>query len=211
MLNRKEIITITILALILGFVISLVETTELFLYSLLSVFLIFMINVTTKKIVSFYFDTEIEIKLWEIKRYGWTAGQHFKKALPAGVFLPLIVKVLSAGYLNFMACFVFDAKSKIYKAAKRHGLYTFSEISEFHLGLIAAAGILANIIFAIIGYFIGFPEQMNFVKLSIWFAFFNMLPISDLDGNKIFFGNLVLWSFLASIVLIGLFYSIFVI
>ena len=211
MLNRKEIIVITFLTIILAFVISLVQTLELFLYALLSVFLIFMINITAKKITSFYFDSEIEIKLWEIKRYGWTAGQHFKKAFPAGAFLPIIAKVLSLGYLNWMACFVFDVKSKIYKAAKRHGLYTFSEISEFHLGLIAAAGILANLIFAIIGYFIGIPEQMNFVKLSIWFAFFNMLPISDLDGNKIFFGNLTLWSFLASIVLIGLFYSIFVI
>jgi len=211
MLNRKEITTIIILTIILAFVISLVETLELFLYALLSVFLIFMINITAKKIISFYFDTEIEIKLWEIKRYGFKTHKHFKRAFPIGAFLPVIAKVLSMGYLNWMACFVFDVKSKIYKAAKRHGLYTFSEISEFHLGLIAAAGILANLLFAIIGYFIGLPEQMNFVKLSIWFAFFNMLPISDLDGNKLFFGNLVLWSFLASITLIGLAYSIFVI
>jgi len=223
MLNRKEITTIIILTIILAFVISLVETLELFLYALLSVFLIFMINIATKKVVSFYFDTEIEIKLWEIKRVGLFyfigmipvttphPSHKLKRPFPMGAFLPLIIKVLSVGYLNWMACFVFDVKSKIYKAAKRHGLYTFSEISEFHLGLIAAAGILANLLFAIIGYFIGLPEQMNFVKLSIWFAFFNMLPISDLDGNKIFFGNLTLWSFLASIVLIGLFYSLFVI
>ena len=223
MLNRKEITTIIMLTIILAFVISLVKTLELFLYTLLSVFLIFMINITAKKITSFYFDTEIEIKLWEIKRVGLfyfiglipIATPHpshkLKRPFPIGAFLPIIVKVLSLGYLNWMACFVFDVKSKIYKAAKRHGLYTFSEISEFHLGLIAAAGIFANLIFAIIGYFICLPEQMNFVKLSIWFAFFNMLPVSDLDGNKIFFGNLTLWSFLASIVLIGLFYSLFVI
>jgi len=211
MLNQKEIITITILTIILAFIISLVETLELFLYALLSVFLIFMINITAKKVVSFYFDTEIEIKLWEIKRYGFKTHKYFKKSFPAGAFLPIIMKVLSIGYLNWMACFVFDVKSKIYKTAKRHGLYTFSEISEFHLGLIAAAGIFANLIFAIIGYFIGLPEQMNFVTLSIWFAFFNVLPISNLDGNKIFFGNLTLWSFITSIILIGLFYSTFVI
>jgi len=210
MLDRKEATIITILTVILGFIISLAETLELFLYALVSVFLIFMINITAKKIVSFYFDTEIKIKLWEIKRYGFQASKHFKKAFPAGAFLPIIVKVVSFGYLNWMACFVFDVKLKIYKTAKRHGLYTFSEISEFHLGLIAAAGIFANLIFAIIGYLIGLPEQMDFVKLSIWFAFFNMLPISDLDGNKIFFGNLTLWGFLASIVLIGLVYSTFV-
>jgi hypothetical protein len=33
-----------------------------------------------------------------------------------------------------------------------------------------------------------------------------MLPIADLDGNKIFFGSIVIWSFLAVLVLIGLGY-----
>lgn len=223
MLNRKEITVIIMLAVILAFVISLVETLEIFLYVLLSVFLIFIINITAKKVASFYFDTEIEIKLWEIKRVGLFyfiglipvttphPSHKLKHPFPIGVFLPIIAKVLSIGYLNWMACFVFDAKAKIYRAAKRHGLYTFSEINEAHLGLIAAAGIVANLIFAMIGYSIGLPEQMNFVKLSIWFAFFNMFPISDLDGNKIFFGNLVMWSCLATITLIGLFYTLFVI
>ena len=77
-------------------------------------------------------------------------------------------------------------------------------MTEEHIGLIAASGIFANLFLGIIGYLIGFPL---FAKLSIWFAFFNMIPISNLDGNKIFFGNLVLWSFLAIITLIGLGYT----
>jgi len=211
MLNQKEITTIIILTIILAFVISLVETLELFLYALLSVFLIFIINITAKKVASFYFDTEIEIKLWEIKKHN--PSHKLKRPFPIGAFLPIIMKVLSIGYLNWMALFLFlMLNQKFTKPQKDTGFYTFSEISEFHIGLIAAAGIiLLNLIFAIIGYFIGLPEQMNFVTLSIWFVFFNMLPISDLDGNKIFFGNLTLWSFLASIVLIGLLYSILVI
>ncbi|GAH98488.1 unnamed protein product, partial [marine sediment metagenome] len=32
------------------------------------------------------------------------------------------------------------------------------EITEHHLGIIASAGIIANLIFAIIGYFIGFTD-----------------------------------------------------
>jgi len=223
MLNRKEITAIIVLTIIMGFAISLLKSFELFLYVSLSVLIIFMINIVTKKIVGFYFDTDIEIKMWEIRRMGFlyflgnipvtTQSPHheFKRPFPAGAFFPIITAALSLGYLTWMAGFVFDAKSKIYSAVKRHGLYTFSEISEFHLGLIAAAGILANLFFAIIGYFINLPEQMNFVKLSIWFVFFNILPLSDLDGNKIFFGNLTLWSFLASITFVGLLYTIFVI
>ena len=223
MLSKKEIATIIALTIIIGFIVSLVETFELFLYTLLSVFLIFMINITAKKITAFYYDTEIEIKLWKKEYVGvfyffraiplvsTHPSQKLKRPFPLGAFVPIIVKVLSLGYLNWMACFVFDVKSKVYKAAKRHGLYTFSDVCELHVGLMAAAGILANLIFAVIGYFIGLPEQMNFVTLSIWFAFFNMLPISDLDGNKIFFGNLTLWAFLSSIVLIALVYSMLVI
>jgi len=206
MLNKKEIINIIIVTIILAFAISLIESFKIFLYALLSVFLVILINIFAKKIISFYFDSEIEIKLWEIKRYGFKAHQHFKKSFPAGAFLQIISKIVLFPFNSFvwMASLVFDVKAKIYKAAKRHGLYSFSEMTEFHLGLIAATGIFANLIFAIIGYLLGFSE---FAKLNIYYAFFNMLPISDLDGNKIFFGSIILWSFLASITLIALLYS----
>ena len=210
MLEKKEIIAIAIVALILAVTISLLKSLEIFLYTLLTVLLVIIINISAKKIASFYLDSEIEIKLWEIKRYGFKAHRYFKKPFPAGAFFPIIFSAFSFGCLNWMACLVFDIKPKIYRAAKRHGLYTFSEMTEYHIGLIAAAGILANLIFALIGYLLGLPEPMNFVKLNILFAFFNMLPISDLDGNKVFFGSLVLWSFLASMVLIGLFCIIFI-
>ncbi len=208
MLNKKEIIYIVIITLILGVVISLIKTPEIFLYTLLAVFLVLIINIIAKKVTSFYLDSEIEIKLWEIKRYGFKTHKHFKKPFPAGAFLPLITTAFSFGFITWMASLVFDVKPKIYRAAKRHGLYSFSEITELHLGLIAAAGIFANLVFAIIGYLINFPE---FARINILYAFFNMIPLSNLDGNKIFFGNLILWSFLASIVLIGLFYTIFII
>ncbi len=221
MLNKNEIIIIAIVTLILAFTISLIETVEIFLYTLLTVFLILTINITAKKVASFYLDSEIEIKLWEIKRVGllflfwkFKKGSHpsheFKRPFPAGAFLPIISKIFLFPVHNFiwMASLVFNVKPKIYRAAKRHGLYSFSEITESHLGLIASAGIIASLISAVIGYLIGFPD---FARLSIYYAFFNMLPISELDGNKIFFGNIVLWSFLASIVLIGLFYALFTI
>ena len=107
-----------------------------------------------------------------------------------------------------MASLVFDIKPKVYRAAKRHGLYSFSEVTEYQLGIIAATGIVINLALAIIGYFLGFH---TFAQLNIYFAFFNMLPLSTLDGNKIFFGNIVLWSFLASLTLLGFLLSILII
>lgn len=210
MLNKKEIAQILITTIIFAFAISLIKTWKIFSYTLLAVFLVLMVNIIAKKIASFYLDSEIEIRLWEIKRYGFKANKYFKTPLQAGAFLPIISKVLFFPFKGFiwMASLIFEVKPKIYRAAKRHGLYSFSEMTEFHLGLIAAAGIFANLIFAIIGYLINFPE---FARLNIYYAFFNMIPLSDLDGNKIFFGSIILWALLASMVLIGLFCAIFII
>ena len=210
MLNRKEIIAILLTTLILAFVISFnpmqTETLKIFLYSLLFVFLIILVNLIAKKVMSFYLDSEIEIGLWEFERFGVRKHQHFKTNFPAGAFLPVISKLILFPINSFvwMASLIFDVKVKTYRSAKRHGLYSFSEMTELHIGLIAAAGIISNLLIAVVAYLVGFPDQMDFAKLSIFFAFFNMLPISNLDGNKIFFGNIVMWSFLAVVVLVSL-------
>jgi len=167
-----------------------------------------MINIITKKITAFHYDSSIETKLWEMKRYGYRVGYRFKNPIPAGVIFPLVTTALSLGTFTWLASLTFDVKAKVYRAARRHHLYKYSEMTEYHLGHIAAAGIVANLFFGIIGYLINQPE---FAQLNLYFAFFNMIPFSDLDGSKIFFGSLVLWSFLTAIVLIGLVFAIFVI
>lgn len=206
MLNKKEIATILLTTIILAFVITLIQSWSGFFYVTLSIFLILIINTLAKKVAAFYLDSEVEVKLWEIRRYGFKPWNYFKKPFPAGVFFPFITKIILFPLNSFvwMASMVFEVKPKVYRAARRHGLYSFSEMTEYHLALIASAGILANLIFAVVGYLINLPPEMKFAQLSIFFIFWNMIPYSDLDGNKIFFGSLVLWSFLASLVLIGL-------
>ncbi len=143
-----------------------------------------------------------------MKRFGFKPGRHLKKPVPMGAILPLVFVGLTYGYLIWMASLVFEVKAKVHRAARRYGLYTFSEMTEYHIGLIASAGIIANLLASVIGYLAGYPE---FAKLTIYYAFFNIIPFSDLDGNKIFFGSMILWSFLASLVLIGLGYVFLVI
>ena len=196
MLNSREFAYIILVSL------------EIFFTILATIFLVILINIFAKKVVAFHYDSEIEINLWEIKRWGFKTHYHFKKPFPAGVFFPVIITFLSYGFLYWMGNIVFEVKAKAYRAAKRWGLYTFSEMTEWHIGLIAASGIVANLLFAVIGYLIGFAD---FARLNIYYAFFNMLPISDLDGNKIFFGSLTLWSFLAIVVLIALGYAFFLV
>ena len=226
MLNRKEITAIIVATLVIGFVISLLSSLNAFLTISLIIFVILIINTLAKKVASYYFDSETEIRLWDLKRTGLAyfinilpfssphPSRELKKPFPAGIFFPIITTALSFGYINWMASLVFDVKAKTYKAAKRHGLYTFSEMAENQIALIAAAGIVANLLFAIVGYLIGYND---FSRLSIYYAFFNMLPLSDLDGNKIFFGSStflgfpLMWSILEIITLIGVGYAWFLI
>jgi Zn-dependent protease len=208
MINKKEIFSILSVTLVLSIIISLVQSLEIFITATILIFLVIMINIIAKKITSFYLDTEIEIKPWEITRF-WIKKHHkFKKPLQAGIILPLILKVISAGIINWMACLVFEASGKVYRAARKHGIYSFSEVSEEEIGWIAGSGIIANILFAIIGYLIG---SSLFAELNIMFAFYNMIPFSDLDGSKIFFGNTVFWAFLATLVSLGVLATILIV
>jgi len=208
MLNRKEIAPIIVVSIILAFVISFVESLEIFLYALLGIFLVILINVIAKKFMAYYVDSKIEMKFWEIKQFGFRPWTNFKKPFPAGLAFPIIVGAFTFGIITWMACLVFDVKPKTSRAAKKHAWWSFSEMTEWHIGLIAAAGIVANLIFAVVGYLLGYP---NFVKYNIYFAFFNLLPLSDLDGNKIFFGSLLMWALLVVVALIGLGYAVFLV
>jgi len=208
MINVKEAFTILIAMIILGITISFAKGINVLLFTILAIFFVILINTLAKKTASFYLDSEIEVDIWKIQRYGFKASEYFKRPFLAGIFVPIIFAVLSIGRVFWMASLVFEVKPKTYRAAKRFGLYSYSEMTEAHIGYIAAAGILANLFFAFIGYLLGFSD---FARLSIYYTFFNMIPISDLDGNKVFFGNIILWSFLAALVLIGLGYAFFLV
>ncbi|MEK6906736.1 MAG: hypothetical protein AABW81_03875 [Nanoarchaeota archaeon] len=146
MLNLKEAIIVALTSLILAVMISLTDLRGIFPYTLLSIFLILVINITAKKVASFYLDSEIEVRVWEVERYGFKPNKYFKKPFPAGLFIPVFSKIIlfPFKYLVWMASLVFEVKPKTYRAAKRHGLYNFSEMTEYHIGMIAAAGILAS-------------------------------------------------------------------
>lgn len=209
--TKNEIASVLIATIIIAFSANLLlNGTISFLWVLLAVFIVIFINILAKKISGFYFETEVESKFWSVYWFGLKKHHHLKKPFPLGAFLPLVSKIILFPVNGFvwMASLVFEVKPKIHRAARRHGLYSFSEMTESHMGYIAAAGIAANLAFAVIGYLVGFTE---FARLNIYYALFNMIPISNLDGNKVFFGNIILWSFLATLVLIGVLLSIFII
>lgn len=214
MLTKKECFIVSLIIIIITLSLSLttnfIEDWKIVLGILLAVSLVILANIFSKKIMAYLLDSEIEMKVWEWGKYGFSKDKNSKKPFPIGAILPIISSIILLPFrsLVWMGSLVFDTRPRIYRGAKRFGLYAFSDITEYHLGLIAVSGIVINLILSVVGYFLGFPL---FSRLNIYYAFFNMLPISELDGNKIFFGNMVLWGFLASLVLIGMLFAIFVI
>lgn len=200
MLTKKEIGSIIVFSIVLAFLLAINNFQELFLVSLGAVLITIIVNILFKKIAAEYWDNKIEHSLWEASRFWYGPSHKFKKAIPFGIIIPLILKILSFGLVTWSAGLTFETEGKKYKAAKRHGVYAFSEVTEEQIGLIAATGILGNILLAIIAYLANSPLVM---KVSILYIFYNMVPISNLDGNKIFFGNLLVWNILAVISLIG--------
>src|SRR6056297_1496114 len=172
MFKKQEISAIAISTLIIAFASTLIKTWNLFASALIAVFLVLMVNVLTKKISGFYLESIVDIKLWEIRRWGIRPWQQFKNFFPIGAFLPLISKffLFPLNGLVWTASLVFNVRPSVHRAVRRHGAYTFSEMTESHTGVIAAWGIIANLFFALLGYILNFPL---FTQFNLWYAFFN--------------------------------------
>jgi len=208
MFKLKEALHIIIAAILFAFVISFLSGLDAFLISLLVAFIILAVNILAKKITAHYLETEIEHKIWHFQRYGFYDRSYFRKPIPAGILLPFIAVWLSYpyGFLKVLTFLQFDPKASSARVAKRHGLYRYSELTEFHIAAIAASGIFATLILAVISYFFGGYADwiLTLTSFSVYYSLWNLIPISQLDGCKLFFGSLRLWIFLVFLSLIAL-------
>lgn len=215
MFTKKELFAILSIALAIGTVVSLdVENVnqwqEFILIALMTTAAVIFINAIAKKITAYHFDAEIDIETWQFKRFmfmtkrtiiGHRPHQKMKHPFQAGFFIPLIIKFISFGMLNWMASLTFQAKRTIYRTSRRFGQYQYIDITEGEMAWIAFIGIFTNILFAALAYATG---MTLFAKVNLTYAFCNTIPISNLDGAKMFFGQRVLWGIAIITTTIGL-------
>ena len=206
----KELTTILIAALILGLACSFLNVT-IFFAATISLFIIIFFNVLIKKIYAYNLEADIKPKFWSIYYYGFQKNAHFSKPIPM-FWLPLVLSLATRGLFWWLPILEFEVKPKTERVTKRHGLYRFSQMTDWHIALIATMGMFINLILAVLGY-IGaswFPSLGLFARLNIYFAAWSILPLSGLDGSKIFFGSRPLWVTMLVIVAIFLGYSLMV-
>jgi len=210
---EKNEIGHVVIAILLLFVIAALPSvtrgdmlvmTQIFVFS----FFVIGIPVIARKMMAYALDSDVEHRLWYVFRYGIKPGWHFPKELPFGLIVPVLFAVL--GFvarvpMMIMTFLTYEARALKHRAAKRFGYYSYTEMTDWHHALIGVAGIVSVLLVSLIGYLTGL-EALS--KMAAYYAFWNMIPLSKLDGAQIFFGGRIVYSILVVITLIFVGYAI---
>lgn len=173
---------------------------------MLFAFLLIAVNVAGKKVVGYILDANVETEIWFWSRYAFKPGWHTRKPIPLGVILPLFITAFSLGTIKLMTLLTYEPTALKRRAARRFGYYSFTEMTDYHTALIGGAGITAILILSFVSYWI--PGLEPLARLSAFYAFFNMIPFSKLDGMQIYIGSRIIWYTLAIITLIFTTYAL---
>jgi len=201
----KEIAVVILATLILAITVSFKDST-IFYAAALSFLVIFVVNITMKKIVGYIFQIDVKTKFWTWYQFGFRKDWHFKKPLPM-LWLPLILTLFTKGFFWWLAILEFDAEAKTERVSRKHGLYRFTEITEHHMAWIVIWGLIANFVFTIGGYILGFEL---FTKLSIYFIAWSVIPISRLDGSKMLYGGIAKYTIYTTAAILLLIWALIV-
>jgi len=209
-MKQSELLHIVIAIVVLFIVIGFKEIIDLDAIgiglAIIFSFVIIVLNTSSKKLMGRLVDADVEHSIWYWSRYSMKQHHHLKRPVPFGVILPLFVTAFSLGAGKLMTLLSYDTTALKRRAAKRHGYYSFTEMTEWHNALVGAAGIMAILLLSLVSYFIPILEPL--ARLSAFYAFWNIIPFSKLDGSQIYFGSRILWWTLAIITLVFATYAL---
>jgi len=210
-MKEKEIMHIIIAIIVFAFVSGFMEVINLDIkkFSLIAVFgaIIIGINIISKKIMASKLDASVEHEIWNVERFGMRAGDYIKNGIVAGVIFPLFTTLVTLGSIKLTTFLTYETSALKRRAAKRWGPYNFTEMTDWHNALVGGAGVASSLLISFISYWIPGDSWVTIGKMAVIYAFWNMIPVSKLDGAQIFFGSRPLWTVLGVITLIFLLYA----
>lgn len=215
MFKKKEIlvlaVSIILMTLLLMFNDSkLLLSWKIFLSSIAIALVIIFTSALGKKITGNIIDVNPELQTWEFKRYWFAKKSELKNPLPIGILLALLLGFLSGGFVKFLALIQFKSEALPAKLAKKYGSKRFSSLMDWDEALIAFYSTSAIFILALIAKILSANLiQLNLTdfffslaKFSFYYACYNLIPFSILDGSKIFYGSRPLYFFTLVLLLI---------
>jgi len=174
---------------------------------LIIVTIAFLMKEFVRKLVAKTQGFDTEYGLWKIKRYrlkpvpaviNFLGKSWIVRSIPAGAILSVLVTLISKGKLFFVAIGSYDL---IIRKSGRFGKKTF-HITDYDEAKIAVVGPLVNVALMITFQFFNKNGMFDsFVFINGMIAAFHMIPVSSLDGAKIFFGSKVMYMFTLAFVL----------
>jgi hypothetical protein len=198
MVTKKEVIFIAVGIVLFSLLIMFnnsILNTNLWLNALITSAVIILVSVVAKKITAYKIDTKIDIKFFELKRYWITTTSVFKKAIPIGVFLPVILSFLTGGFVKFLAFFQFEAEALPSKVSKRYGVRRYSTVLEWDYALIIFYSTLALLALSVLCKYFSSYSVMSILPLkeiarySLYYCLYNLIPFGQLDGMKIYMSS----------------------
>jgi hypothetical protein len=207
--SKKELIHLTISILVLTLVFAYDDQANILVLShwFLNFFrvLIFVTaSIFAREIVVKYFakrhDATSEYELWGISKF-WFTIKNFKP-FPIGILLAALVTLISRGQAYFTAVGIHNVQDNL---AIRTGRKKF-HLNYFEEAQIAASGIMTSLFLSVLVLLVGNAfglNVINFVWINFYLALINMIPISNLDGSKIFFGSLFFYMFTLIFISLG--------
>jgi hypothetical protein len=201
---------IIVFTLVFSFQFILKKQWSSILLTLIYAFIIISISIIAKKATANFFDSDVEHETWSMIHFGFKPRNRFQKSIPTGIIFPLILSIISLGAIKLSTFLTYETRALKHRASKRFGFYSYTEMTDWHNALIGASGILVVLILSVASYFIPANLELLF-KMSAYFAFWNIIPFSKLDGTQIFFGSKILWTLLISLSTIIAFFAFIII
>lgn len=207
---RDFLITILVVAFVFAFddkqpVFQLCPWLGNFFRVSVSVAFVVLVHYFGHKWVARRYGTDVVHKVWSIQRYGFATRAHFPikihflnitvipiHSFPLGAVLGVVITFLSNGRFFFTPVEAIDIKSEVQKRLGRWRL----KVLERESARIAFAGPAANMLFAFVLQLFnksGMFDQI--ILISCLYSLYHMIPWSQLDGAKIFFGSVYLYIF----------------
>ena len=191
MFNKKEITIAIIGTILLAFMINISRDTDNAILFIVIAAIIIFTDLFIKKWIAPFYSIKIEYDLWKLKRYYWYEHSKLKHPIPLGILVPFFISIISLGYIRPAAFFGYTATNLPAKRVqKRYGRVRKPHINEYDLAFTCLWSTYALLGLAVIGAIINVPLLS---KYAIYYGFWNLMPISNLDGMKIFFGSLIGW------------------
>jgi|SRR3989344_9090119 len=195
---KSIIITILVLTIVFAFndgreSLMLALWLKNFFYILLLTSISFLVLFLGFKLAAKYYDGDIEIRLSYITRFGFARGAQMEeikigkkikvRRIYLGIIVSLLTTLLSYGKAFFTQIYSFETESN------RLG-HRWRNITQFQEAIIVIAGLAASLILLVIF------KSMHIEKgvlINTWLIAWNLLPLGNLPGSKIFFGSRTLY------------------